>query len=164
MSEEATGRPETKEVPPHSLRWAIKNSFVGYVTRMPDGRAYISDGAAVTELNEIVFPLEKHGDGSFEFGGTVTFTGHFGMLWVQIKQPRITVGENEAELTVADPESKDGGRLPLATLGLTGPVAGDGTEQWEAEDVRLTTEGVELFGDVYQPGEPLEPLTVVVPA
>lgn len=159
-----------QQLPPHALRWAIKQSFVGYVSRMPDGRAYVSGGAGVTELYEFVFPLEENGDHTtgdgrtFAFGGHVTFTGHFGMLWVQIKEPRITVGAQEAELTVADPESKDGGRLRLATLGLTGPVADHGTQRWEAADVRLTPDGVALFGDVYQPGEPMEPLTLTVPA
>lgn len=174
MSEEsnAGAGPAPAALPPHGLRWAIKHSFVGYVSRMPDGRGYISGGAGATETNEFVFPLAEEGapasdDGAvrtFAFGGSITFTGHFGLLYVQIAQPRITVREGEAELTVADPESKEGGRLPLATLALTGPVAEDGNERWEATDVRLTPQGVELFGDVYQAGEPLEPLAVIVPA
>lgn len=162
---------EMLAVPAHGLRWAIKTSFVGYVMRMSDGRAYVTSGAGVTEHNELVFPLEADSDPAdnagervFSFGGKVTFTGHFGMLYVQIAHPRITIRDGAGELTVTNPESEDGERLPLATVELTGPEFENGTERWESALVRLTPQGVELFGDVYPPGEPLEPLTVILPA
>ena len=166
MSEESTGRPEAPELPPYGLRWAVKSSFVGYVARMPDGRAYVGSGAAVNERNELVFPLDEEastGAETFSFGGDVRFTGHFGMLFVQIAEPRIEVREGEAEMTVRNPESKEGKRLRLVTFALTGPQAQDDVERWEATDVRLTPEGVDLFGDVYQAGEPFEPLTITTP-
>jgi len=154
-------------VPAHGLRWAIKASFVGYVMRMSDGRAYVSSGAGVTEGNELVFPLESDsgdaGERVFSFGGKVTFTGHFGMLYVQIAHPRITIRDGAGELTVTNPESEDGERLPLATVEFTAPASEDGTERWDSTLVRLTPQGVALFGDVYQPGEPLEPMTIVLP-
>lgn len=153
-------------LPQFGLRWGIKTSFVGYVARMPDGRAYVGAGAAVNDRNELIFPLDEEttaAPATFAFGGDVRFTGHFGLLFVQIAQPRVVVHEGEAELTVVDPGSKEGKRLRLVTFGLLGPEREDGLERWAATDVRLTPEGVEVFGDVYQPGEPFEPLTITVP-
>lgn len=160
MTEES---PDVPEPPIHHLRWGIKSSFLGYVSRMPDGRAYLGNGAAVNEHNELLFPLTSAEDGTFTFGGTVTFSGHFGMLFVQVAEPRIAVRDGEAEMTVADPESDDGGRLRLVTFGLTGPAPEGDLEHWTAADVRLTEEGVPVFGDVYQAGEQFAPLTITVP-
>lgn len=160
MTEESHEEPE---LPTYCLRWGIKSSFLGYVARMPDGRAYLGGGAAVNDRQELLFPLTSAEDGTFAFGGTVTFSGHFGMLFVQVAEPAIVVRDGEAEMTVADPESKDGKRVQLVTFALTGPSVEDDVERWEATDVRLAQEGVDLFGEVYQAGEQFSPLTITVP-
>ncbi|MBK1787090.1 HtaA domain-containing protein [Prauserella cavernicola] len=166
MTEDSPGEQDTPAPPPYGLNWAIKASFIGYVARMPDGRAYLGAGAAVTERNELAFPLDADTapeDGVFAFGGDVRFSGHFGLMFVQIAQPRVVVRDGDAEMTVLDPASKEGKRLRLVTFGLTGPHVEDGLARWEATDVRLAPDGVELFGDVYVEGEPFEPLTITVP-
>lgn len=153
-------------VPAHGLRWAIKTSFVGYVARMPDGRAHVGSGAAVNERNELIFPWDEDTSSAprtFSFGGAVRFSGHYGLLLVQIALPRVEVRDGQGEMTVLDPGFTDGRRLRLVTFGLTGPELEDGLCRWEAADVGLAPEGVELFGDVYQAGEPFEPLTITVP-
>lgn len=160
MTEESNEEPA---LPTHCLRWGIKSSFLGYVGRMPDGKAYLGGGAAANERNELFFPLTSAENGTFAFGGTVTFTGHFGMLYVQVAEPAIVVRDGEAEMTVADPESKDGKRVRLVTFALTGPSVEDDVERWAATEVVLAPEGVELFGEVYQAGEQFEPLTITVP-
>lgn len=152
--------------PRFGLQWGIKSSFLDYVTRMPDGRALAGAGVTVNERGELVFPFDEEATSSpetFAFGGDVRFSGHFGLLFVQIALPHIVVRDGVGEMTVLDPGSKDGTRLHLVTLGLTGPRSEDGLDRWEATDVRLTPEGVELFGDVYQVGEPFEPLTITIP-
>lgn len=153
-------------LPTYHLCWGIKSSFLAYVSRMPDGRAYLGSGAAVNERTELLFPLDEEAaaeDGTFAFGGKVTFSGHFGMLYVQVAEPRIVVRDGEAEMTVVDPESKDGDRVRLVTFALTGPSVEDDVERWEAADVSLAPEGVALFGEVYQAGEQFAPLTITVP-
>ncbi|MGW6007880.1 HtaA domain-containing protein [Streptomyces sp. NPDC055210] len=159
--------PRTTALPAHGLRWAIKSSFVAYVARMQDGRAHLGNGVAVNEFNEMIFPLDEDaasGTETFAFGGDVRFVGHFGMLSVHIALPRIVVrAGGRGELTVLDPASRDGGRLRLVTFDLTGRRTEGGIEQWHATDVRLAPEGVELFGDVYEAGEPFAPLTITVP-
>ncbi|MFE7034776.1 HtaA domain-containing protein [Streptomyces sp. NPDC057621] len=153
--------------PVHGLRWAIKTSFVAYVARMQDGRAHLGNGVAVNERNEMIFPLEEDAASvteTFAFGGDVRFVGHFGMLSVHIALPRVVVrAGGRGELTVLDPASRDGGRLRLVTFDLTGRRTEGGIEEWHATDVRLAPEGVELFGDVYEAGEPFAPLTITVP-
>lgn len=154
-------------VPPHGLRWAIKYSFLGYVARMPDGQAYLGAGVGVTEQNELVFPLDEEETrvpGVFAFGGDVRFAGHYGMLFVPIARPRVEVHAGRAEMTIADPASKDGGaRLRLVEFDLAEPEHDGDLERRDATDVRLAAEAVELFGDVYQAGEPFEPLAITVP-
>jgi hypothetical protein len=160
------------------LRWAIKPSFVGYVARARDGRAYLSDGAAVNADNEILFELEEHSgaapakddDGAheqhtFSFRGDVRFTAHYGMLFVRIARPRVTLRGAEGELTVVDPESSDrDARLRLVTFTVDGQAVHDRVRRWDAADVRLTAEGAELFGEVYQATEPFAPLMITIPA
>lgn len=79
---------------------------------MPDGRAYLSRGAAATDRERARVP----GRGT---GGSDNY--------VQLAEPRITAPGTEAELTVEDPDAKDGGRLRLAALSPTRPVVEDGT-------------------------------------
>jgi hypothetical protein len=176
----------TAEAERFGLRWAIKPSFVGYVARARDGRAYLSDGAAVNEDNELLFELDGHtspvehtgaaapaaddgadghSDHTFTFRGDVRFTAHYGMLFVRIARPRVTLRGTEGELTVVDPESPDGAaRLRLVTFTVAGPAVQDGVRRWDAADVQLTAEGAVLFGEVYQASEPFAPLMITIPA
>ncbi len=170
-SSAAPGGTTEQATTPFGLLWAIKTSFVNYVGRMSDGQAYISAGASANDRNEIFFPMEDEppsdapddADQAVAFRGDVRFSGHFGLLFVQVAQPRLFVRGNEGELTVVDPASKDGARLRLVTFTVAGPVIENGHERWDATEVRLAAEGVETFGDVYQAGEPFEPFTITLP-
>ncbi|KAA9159028.1 hypothetical protein FPZ12_020980 [Amycolatopsis acidicola] len=149
------------------LTWGIKSSFVAYVARTPDGKAYLSRGAGVNERNEILFPHKENeatdANGTvFAFGGLVQFDAHFGMMSVRISEPRVTVIDGKGELTVPNPDSAGGEYMRLVTFDLAGPVADDGRERWDATDVRLAPEGVELFGETYQAGEPFETFSFTV--
>jgi hypothetical protein len=169
---------------PYGLLWAVKPSFINYVSRMPDGKAYLTGGVAVNADNELLFQLDEKataavpGGGSdpgpdagsgpaeytFTFRGDVLFRAHFGMLSVRLTSPQVHLRGSDGELTVLDPESAEGGRLPLVTFTVAGPAERDGTQYWAAEDVRLTAEGVPLFGDVYQASEPFAPLMIAAPS
>src|SRR5690606_23326833 len=97
--------------PRFGLQWGIKSSFLDYVTRMPDGRALAGAGVTVNERGELVFPFDEEATSSpetFAFGGDVRFSGHFGLLFVQIALPHIVVRDGVGEMTVLDPGSKDG--------------------------------------------------------
>ncbi|WP_440899664.1 HtaA domain-containing protein [Actinosynnema sp.] len=150
------------------LRWAIKRSFVDYVLRMPDGRAGAGEGAHPLEGGEIRYeagePREVDGALVLPFRGDVRFAGHFGMLYVRIADPEVTIRDGKAELTIADPYLKSEERTRLVTFTAVPLDAGPGESAWSASDVVLAPEGVELFNDVYQAGEPFEPLEIRVPA
>jgi len=153
------------------LRWALKRSFLDYIARAPGGRGTLSDGAVATEHKEIVFGPDLAGspapaqEGAFHaFRGTVTFSGHFGMLFVRISNPWVTIQEEHGDLTILDPFQKESdARLRLATFIVDGHGIADGFEHWTAADVRLASEACPLFNDVYPAAEPLEPLTIIVP-
>jgi hypothetical protein len=155
------------------LRWGIKTSFIDYVRRMPDGKGWLGEGAVPVGPYEVLFPPQEAGsrptdDGTVErfwtFRGDVRFSGHAGMLFVQVTSPILTEIDGAAQLTVADPAGVDGPeRLLLVTLRLASESGPDGYELWRGTDVRLTAAGTALFNDVYPAGEPLEPLTVLLP-
>jgi hypothetical protein len=153
------------------LRWALKRSFLDYIARAPGGAGSLSDGAVATELKEIVFgpdlrdPPEATEGIFLAFRGTVTFTGHFGMLFVRISNPWVTIQEARGEITILDPLQEEGAaRLRLATFIVDGHGIADGFEYWTAAEVRLAPEACTLFNDVYPAAEPLEPLAIVIPA
>ncbi len=175
----SSGSAETDAPPtvpkPFGLLWAVKPSFISYVSRMPDGKAYLGGGVGVNKDNELLFPFDEEaaenspGDDSaaaertFCFRGEVAFRAHFGMLSVQISRPQVHLRGADGELSVVDPESADTGRLTLVTFTVDGPGIRDGARYWAADDVRLTAAGVPLFGDVYQADEPFAPLMMAIP-
>jgi Htaa protein len=159
------------EEPVFGLLWGIKRSFLAYVQRMPDGRGSLGDGAAVLAGDTFYFPAGERpattgpeGSHSWDFRGDVRFSGHMGMLFVRVAAPVITLDGDRAELTIEDPYVRpDADRVPLVTLRLEPGPAPEGAEVWLGSDVQLTAAGAELFNDVYQPGEPFEQLSVILP-
>lgn len=159
---------------PFGLLWGIKRSFIAYVRRMPDGQGSIHDGAVPLGEDTILFPplpdsapaAEGTGpDRVWAFRGDVRFRGHGGMLFVRVAAPLITVRGDAAELSIEDPYARaDADRVPLVTLRLEPGPAPEGAAVWLGSDVRLTEAGAVLFNDVYQPGEPFEQLSVILPA
>jgi hypothetical protein len=155
------------------LLWGIKSSFVGYVGRMPDGRSVLEAGARSLDAGRIVFPplrsawrttLDNAEERFWEFGGSVCFSGHFGMLHVLIASPTIAVRDGIGEMTVADPFATESGeRLVLANLTLQAQPAPPGLLIWTSTEVLMSPQASELFNDVYQAGEPFDPLTLVLP-
>lgn len=155
------------------LHWGIKASFLEYIGRMSDGRGTVTNGATPTEGNVMVFepaevptpPEAADADLFLAFRGDVRFAGHFGMLYVRIADPWLTVRGREAVLTVLDPFKPDlDPRLPLIRFTLDERPTDEDLRIWLSTDVRLTEEGTGLFNDVYQAGEPFEPLAIFLPA
>ncbi len=156
------------------LLWAIKPSFTSYVSRMADGKIYISDGVQVNKENVLLFPYEETADdlrdngrepaeSSFSFRGRVAFQAHFGMLDVRVNHPQVRLRGTDGELTVDDPDSAEGTRLRLVTFTVAGSTDSDGARFWAADSVQLTEAGVPLFGGTYPAGEPFAPFRIVIP-
>jgi len=156
-------------LPPIGLRWAVKRSFLDYVSRAPGGKGTIGAGATVTSLNEIVFEPDPSdlpmppAEGTFRaFRGRVTFSAHFGMLVVRIADPWVTIDGDLGDLTVLDPWQQTEGSARLRLASFDHRIT-DGLEHWTAAIVRLASEGCALFNDVYEAGVLLEPLTIILP-
>lgn len=157
----------------HGLRWGIKGSFVDYVRRMPDGRGSVGNGAHPVGTGDLFYEFDEDASNLapdqepavWAFRGDVRFSGHFGMLFVRVANPRLEVRGATAVLTIEDPGAREGAaRVPLVTATLQHVTTGDGTQVWGSDDVALTAAGVALFNDVYAEGEPFEPLVVQLPA
>ena len=154
------------------LLWGIKSSFVEYVRRMPDGQGAVGAGARHLDTGILFPPLrgarrttpDNVDERIWEFGGDVRFSGHFGMLFVRIAFPTIAVRDGVGQLSIANPYTTEGGeRLILADVALHEQPAPSGLLIWSSAEVRMNAEAGQLFNDVYQVGEPFDPLTLVLP-
>ena len=86
------------------------------------------------------------------------------MLFVRIASPTIAVRDGVGQMTVADPYTTEGSeRLILADVTLQEQPAPPGLLIWSSTEVRMNAEAGQLFNDVYQAGEPFDPLTLVLP-
>ncbi|MDT9592128.1 HtaA domain-containing protein [Nocardioides zeae] len=151
------------------LRWGIKQSFLEYIARMPDGRGTVSDGATPTEFNEMVFEpdgVERSDErvSRLRFRGDVRFAGHHGFLFVRLADPWVSIEGDRGALSVLDVHEPDTApRIPLVTFAVSDHQVVKAVEYWTANAVRLTEEGCEVFNKVYPPGELFDPLVIALP-
>lgn len=167
------------------LNWGLKESFRKYIKGLAHGDWKLSDGAT----GEFTFPLKDpkgFTPGKYDkldFGGKVHFTGHGGVLDITIADPTVRKVDSrwvlEATLSASTfDHSKIGDiltgkikptkseivtdRIVLATLSdpeITGPEE-DQTIRFGS--VKITKEGAQKFGGVYQEGSELDPLTIKI--
>lgn len=145
-----------------SLNWAIRDSFLRYVTLIARGSCTVS-GAAGVEDGEFAFPLRRvrqvGAEWHFEFDGSVRLTAHQGFLDVTISDPWFVLGPEGGLLTV-DTKVEGEPRLAVAVTDAAQPVANDGGFLWAAIPSRLLAAAAGLFGDAYPGGSELAPVTI----
>ncbi|MEU7382124.1 MULTISPECIES: HtaA domain-containing protein [unclassified Streptomyces] len=134
------------------LCWSIRQSFERYVLAA-GGTVSCGDGAR-REGDVFVFDGERMAEGSYRFTGSVRFEAHGGFLDVLIADPMVECADGDARMTVAVSPEPSGRRVHLARV-----VDLAGTEPAVA-NLRLTVEGARLLGDVYSPGDLLDPLRI----
>ena len=151
---------------PLGLMWPIKQSFLRYIAGMPDGQAILSGGARVSDRDGVIFANETgsnysaaSGEGTIRFLGEVVFRGHFGMLKVRIADPWLRVEDGTGTLLIASATDR---RLALVEAVIDFAADGEDRHVWRAHNVRLTDDGSDLFGNVYQAGEPFDPFVAAV--
>ena len=166
------------EVASGSLAWGVKESFRSYVgSAIANGSWEVSDGAdyttpqfSWTAPSGAIDP--RSGLGEVAFTGTIVFTGHGGVLHLELRDPVIHSGDDGATLVLDvlsnDPEGAvaiDEQDVVVATLpsdAVTNWDAG-GTRAWEAiEPVILTEAGAAAFGGFYAAGDELDPIALEV--
>ena len=148
------------------LSWGIKQSFNQYVDATRDGQR--GAGAGATEMPDGTFFFEladatefdpATGLGIIKYQGDVRYKAHGGVLFVMIVDPWLEFGRNGAELSVVNTEHwpQRDNRMVLATLEPSEALLGL-PPGWACLQALITPSGVELFNNVYAPGEALDPV------
>lgn len=157
------------------LVWGVKASFVSYVRGLGDGEIVVKAPAELASREHTtsqdgteVFafapdPNGSHFDiatqtGQLRFRGTVTFSGHFNTMRVELSDPRLDLRGGTGTLS-----ARTNGHI--------------GTPRWDAIasavilpapirtntisiDLALTAAGRLLFGQLYPVGQALDPASV----
>lgn len=144
------------------LVWAIKASLVEYISALEDGSITLSE-AVTQDASGFIFPLDTQRsdfdpeklEGNLQFLGSVTFSGHWGMLNIEIRDPEIHILGTRGTLSVlVGGVLSPAAPLDFAKLELASPG------QTEAVRVKLTAGGKSLMGEQYSVGQELSPLTI----
>jgi Htaa len=163
----ATSTPEGATIA-SGLYWAIKSSFVSYVASTAGGTHSMSAEVEVDDTGTFLFPLEgaeqHESEWTLRFIGDVRFSGHFGMLFVAIVDPWLTVSAaGRGELSIADvAAASGGGRIVIASIESAAPLPHAGYLVWPPLTPELSHEGAELFGGAYPEGQALDPLRIAI--
>jgi hypothetical protein len=158
---------DPKPMPVASLSWGVKQSFRGYVETV-GGVTETDAGAGRAADGGFTFPaapdttLSLAADGTLagigRFLGEVRFQAHGGMLKVCLADPILEIGPSGAAVTVADSSARTF-RLEIARLDLAATPPGELGEI--VIPAALTIEGMQLLGDHYPPGTPLDPVRLL---
>jgi hypothetical protein len=145
------------------LQWSVKDSLIAYISGLEDGTvealapATRTDSSFSFPLNEVAsdFNPETH-TGVLQFQGTAHFTGHWGMMNITVKDPRIELTSGHGVLSIAQggilsPEV----HVPFVNLNV---VPGSHPLMLTAA---LTAEGRGVMGEQYSVGQELSTLTLV---
>lgn len=163
------------EVTAAQLDWGFKESFRSYISgSIANGQWTVADGATYET------PLfgwsggtggydTGTGAGSVSFAGSITFTGHGGVLTTTVANPRIEfVDESTASLlldvsgTTQDGTAVSATAVEFATLDLSGAsTLQDGVLSIVDAPAVLAAPGADAFG-TYPAGESLDPVSLTV--
>lgn len=162
-----------------TLQWGVKTSFRNYISGSIANGEWLTENGASYETpafqwadgeGEIADDLST---GSIAFTGDVFFSGHDGLMQLNVSNPEIVFDGQDSAQLVLDIGSDDSGdgdvvqeSVVAAKVDLAGYDTGDGHE-FALQDaaVRLTAEGASAlngaFGD-YVSGEEMDPLTLTM--
>lgn len=153
-----------QSISPHgSLRWAVLESFLRYVTVIARGSVSV-DGVETDDEGRFVFPLRamvrKDDEWHLSFGGSVRFTAHQGFLDVLIAAPEVIIGSASGGLATHTTDED----APLRHLVEFGPVKPETRNGivWQSVPTRLVSSAEQHFGDVYTAGHEMAPLSITL--
>lgn len=150
---------------PHlaGLTWGIKRSFIRYIAMLPDGNYLTDEGACLGGTSYFTFPTHPaspNADPVTRFTGSLRIRGHGGMLDVLLADPWIEHRDNGMVLSVVDPNRWPGRDQRLVLAHVT-PMIPDAPTPGEKKFTALLADsGTDVFGGQYDPGTPLDPVTV----
>lgn len=152
------------------LRWGLKLSWRNYA-----GAGTAADGAQIVggadgyrwPFRSGSYDPDTH-HAELQYGGSVRWTAHEGVLDVTISNPRLVIDGDDAQLrgrAVSKRESTgqlvDYGEIALVTVALR-PEAltvADGRTTWSGLGTNLTASAFEVFGGNYPVGTVMDPIT-----
>ncbi|QJW37956.1 HtaA domain-containing protein [Cellulosimicrobium protaetiae] len=158
-----------------TLSWGVSDRFRAYVTG-PIAKGSVStsgvgdNGSAFTWSGGKGSFNTDLGKGRASFGGSVSFSGHEGILDLRISNPRVVVNGSTGTLVV-DVRSSDmegntssSNGVAFASLDLSGKKATSGsTITWSGAPATLTAAGAKAFAGFYEAGTALSPVTFSFP-
>ncbi|CAN5125784.1 hypothetical protein BH09ACT3_BH09ACT3_05320 [soil metagenome] len=149
------------------LRWGFKESFRSYLTSTIANGQWVVDGGAGYSTPEFQwmsgsgFYDPDSASGLVAFIGSVTFTGHGGVLSTRIANPELQFVDSSTAYLLLDVAgtTQGGEAVDLTAVRFAGLDLEAGRRSAEAVTVPavLTAEGAEAFG-TYPAGEPLDPV------
>lgn len=139
---------------PSVMWWEFKPSFIRYVSSLDDGQIDSEGEKRLTEDGPrwFRFTADSRTDDTsrprqLQFRGRLQFTGHRGMLWLALIDPRLEFAGDLGLLHVSD-ERDDGWETALADLSLD--TVENRRTIWCTS---LTEVGTDLFMGKYLPGD-----------
>ncbi|WP_435738273.1 HtaA domain-containing protein [Cellulosimicrobium sp. PMB13] len=158
-----------------TLTWGVSDRFRAYVTG-PIAKGSVSTSGVRDNGTTFTWSGGKGsfntdlGKGRASYGGTVSFSGHEGILDLQISNPRVVVNGSTGTLVV-DVRSSDmegnassSNGVAFASLDLSGARSTSGsTITWSGAPATLTAAGAAAFAGFYDAGTALSPVTVSFP-
>lgn len=163
------------EVASASLTWGVKESFRAYIgSAIANGSWEVSDGATYetpsfgwTVAEGSVDPVT--GEGQVAFTGTITFTGHEGILNLVLADPIVHFGADGTTLLLDVRSNDTSGALTVdeqdvefatVPLEIAGAIEPGGAQSWPGlAPVVLTEAGAAAFGGFYAAGDELDPIS-----
>ncbi|UTT59770.1 HtaA domain-containing protein [Cellulosimicrobium cellulans] len=158
-----------------TLSWGVSDRFRSYVTGPIAKGSVATDGvrdggSAFTWSGGKGSFNTDLGKGRASFGGSVSFSGHEGILDLRISNPRVVVDGSSGTLVVdvqsSDMEGKKSSStgVAFASLDLSGKKSTSGsTITWSGVPATLTAAGAKAFAGFYEAGTALSPVTVSLP-
>jgi hypothetical protein len=141
------------------ILWPIKTSLTAYIESLDDGKIDVTDPAD-RHPEGFWFPLREGGattepGGSMEFAGCVRLTGHWGMLDVEFRDPRVDFDDAGAVLLIRERGTVNQDRfVSIARLTRQAETSATATDFAAV----LTGEGAFLLGGQYPAGTALSPV------
>jgi len=158
-----------------TLSWGVSDRFRAYVTG-PIAKGSVSTSGVQDSGSAFRWSGGKGsfntdlGKGRASFGGSVSFSGHEGILDLRISNPRVVVNGSSGTLVVdvrssdmeGNTSSSDG--VAFASLDLSGKKSTSGsTITWSGAPATLTAAGAKAFAGFYEAGTALSPVTFSFP-
>lgn len=155
-----------KGVSQASLSWGVKESFRSYISGNIAKGSWETNGTTYSGGNFVwngTAGAVAGNNGVIQYTGAVRFTGHDGVLDLNIADPEVQFDGNTGTLFAnvrssdMDGNSRDFGRVALATLNTQASGSGDSLNL--TATTALTAEGAKAFADFYPAGIELDPIT-----